>query len=65
MLEISKKGENPKFEDFKIFENSEICSLESGSYFLLEAKKLSAWSLEFFFFQSLENLRNLSFKDIS
>ena len=48
MLGISKKGKNPKFEDFKIFENLEICSLES--YFLLEAKKLSAWSLEFFFF---------------
>ena len=44
MLGISKKGKNPKFEDFKIFENLEICSLES--YFLLGANKVSVWGLE-------------------
>ena len=48
MLGISKKGKNPKFEDLIIFENLEICSLES--YFLLEANKVSVWCLEFFFF---------------
>ena len=31
-----QEGKNPKFEDLRIFENLEICSLES--YFLLEAK---------------------------
>ena len=44
MLGTSKKGKNPKFEDLKIFENLEICSLES--YFLLGANKVSVWSLE-------------------
>ena len=44
MLGTSKKGKNPKFEDLKIFENLEICSLES--YFLLEANKVSVWGLE-------------------
>ena len=48
MLGTSKKGKNPKFEDLKIFENLEICSLES--YFLLEANKVSVWCLEIFFF---------------
>ena len=50
MLGISKKGKNPKFEDLIIFENLEICSLES--YFLLEANKVSVWYLEIFFFFS-------------
>ena len=44
MLGTSKKGKNPKFEDLKIFENLEICSLES--YFLLGANKVSVWGLE-------------------
>ena len=44
MLGTSKKGKNPKFEDLKIFENLEICSLES--YFLLGANKVSVWDLE-------------------
>ena len=44
MLGISKKGKNLKFEDLKIFENLEICSLES--YFLLGANKVSVWGLE-------------------
>ena len=44
MLGTRKKGKNPKFEDLKIFENLEICSLES--YFLLGANKVSVWGLE-------------------
>ena len=44
MLGISKKGKNLKFEDLKIFENLEICSIES--HFLLEANKVSVWGLE-------------------
>ena len=44
MLGTSKKGKNPKFKDLKIFENLEICSLESC--FLLGANKVSIWSLE-------------------
>ena len=44
MLGTSKKGKNPKFEDLKIFENLEICSLES--YFLLGANKVTVWGLE-------------------
>ena len=37
MLGTSKKGKNPKFEDLKIFENLEICSLES--YFVVGSKQ--------------------------
>ena len=62
MLGTSKKGKNPKFEDLKIFENLEICSLES--YFLLEANKMSVWSLG----KKIIHLRIceiLSFKDNS
>ena len=41
MFGKSKKGKNPKFEDLKIFENLEICSLES--HFLLGANKVNVW----------------------
>ena len=44
MLGTSKKGKNLKFEDLKIFENLEICSLES--YFILETNKVTVWSLK-------------------
>ena len=37
MLGIRKKGKNLEFEDLKIFENLEICSLKS--HFMLGAKK--------------------------
>ena len=37
MLGTSKKGKNLKFEDLKIFENLEICSLES--YFFVGRKQ--------------------------
>ena len=47
MLGTSKKGKNLKFEDLKIFENLEICSIENN--FLLEANKVSVWGLEKFF----------------
>ena len=44
MLGTSKKGKNLKFEDLKIFENLEICSIENN--FLLEANKVSVWGWE-------------------
>ena len=44
MLGSSKKGKNSKSEDLKIFENLEICSLES--YFMLGANKVSVWGIE-------------------
>ena len=63
MLGTSKKGKNPKFEDLKIFENLKICSLER--YFLLEANKMSVWSLKNLFLSHLRICEILSFKDIS
>ena len=41
MLGTSKKGKNPMFEDLKIFENLEICSLKS--HFMLGANKVNDW----------------------
>ena len=63
MLGTSKTGKNPKFEDLKIFENLEICFLES--YFLLEAKKRECLELRNFFLSHLRICEILSFKDIS
>ena len=44
MLGTSKRGKNPKLEDWKFLRVRKFCSLES--HFLVEANKGSVWSLE-------------------
>ena len=63
MLGTSKKGKNLKFEDLKIFEYLENCSLES--YFLLEANKVSVCSLGKKKINHLRICEILSLEDIS
>ena len=60
MLGTSKKGKNPKFKYLKFLKNLEIRSLES--YFMLEANKVSVWSLEFFFFSPVRICENFLLK---